>query len=445
MFEELTEKFEQIFKRLKGQGKLTESNIRDAMREIRRSLLEADVNYKVARRFIKNVEGKALGQEVLASITPGQMIVKIVHEELVRLLGGTAAEMNILGSPEVIIVCGLQGSGKTTSVAKLAYLLRKRGKRVLVSSVDIHRPAAIEQLRILAEKHDIPHALSADTSDPLRIARMAREMLESSESEILIMDTAGRMHLDDEMMRELTEVIGEVKPHHVLFVADGMTGQDAVNAVEGFMEYVTFDGVILTKIDGDARGGAALSIREVTGKPILFVGNGERIDAFDSFHPDRFASRILGMGDIVSFVEKAQEMVDEKQADKLRKKMLSEGLTLEDFLEQIRQIQKMGSIEQLMSMIPGVGKAMKGLSFSENELKHVEAIILSMTPKERRSPSIINGSRRKRIALGSGTTIQEVNNLLKQFGMMQKMMKKMSKFGGGMPSLPGMKLPFKMS
>jgi len=445
MFEELTEKFEQIFKRLKGQGKLTESNIRDAMREIRRSLLEADVNYKVARRFIKNVEGKALGQEVLASITPGQMIVKIVHEELVRLLGGTAAEMNILGSPEVIIVCGLQGSGKTTSVAKLAYLLRKRGKRVLVSSVDIHRPAAIEQLRILAEKHDIPHALSADTTDPLRIARMAREMLESSESEILIMDTAGRMHLDDEMMRELTEVIGEVKPHHVLFVADGMTGQDAVNAVEGFMEYVTFDGVILTKIDGDARGGAALSIREVTGKPILFVGNGERIDAFDSFHPDRFASRILGMGDIVSFVEKAQEMVDEKQADKLRKKMLSEGLTLEDFLEQIRQIQKMGSIEQLMSMIPGVGKAMKGLSFSENELKHVEAIILSMTPKERRSPSIINGSRRKRIALGSGTTIQEVNNLLKQFGMMQKMMKKMSKFGGGMPSLPGMKLPFKMS
>jgi len=445
MFEELTEKFEQIFKRLKGQGKLTESNIRDAMREIRRSLLEADVNYQVARSFIKNVEGNALGKEVLARITPGQMIVKIVHEELVRLLGGTAAEMNILGSPEVIIVCGLQGSGKTTSVAKLAYLLRKRGKRVLVSSVDIHRPAAIEQLRILAEKHDIPHALSADTSDPLRIARMAREMLESSESEILIMDTAGRMHLDDEMMRELTEVIGEVKPHHVLFVADGMTGQDAVNAVEGFMEYVTFDGVILTKIDGDARGGAALSIREVTGKPILFVGNGERIDAFDSFHPDRFASRILGMGDIVSYVEKAQEMVDEKQADKLRKKMLSEGLTLEDFLEQIRQIQKMGSIEQLMSMIPGVGKAMKGLSFSENELKHVEAIILSMTPKERRSPSIINGSRRKRIALGSGTTIQEVNNLLKQFGMMQKMMKKMSKFGGGMPSLPGMKLPFKMS
>ncbi len=442
MFEELTDKFERIFKQLKGQGRLSEKNIKDAMREIRRSLLEADVNFKVARRFIKNVEEKALGQEVLTSITPGQMIVKIVHDELVELLGGGAAEMQILGSPEIIVVCGLQGSGKTTTVAKLAHYLKKKGKRPLVSSVDVHRPAAIEQLRVLADQNGIPHALSTDTTDPLKIVGLAQETLESSDAEILIMDTAGRLHLDESMMTELTAVIDRLKPQHLLFVADAMTGQDAVNAVKGFMDYVTFDGVVLTKIDGDARGGAALSIREVTGKPILFAGHGERIDAFDSFHPDRFASRILGMGDIVTLVEKAQDVVDAKQAEKLQKKIKSEGLSLEDFLDQIRQIQKMGSLDQLLSMIPGVGKAMKGMSFSGDEMKHVEAIILSMTPKERRNPSIINGSRRKRIAQGSGTTLQDVNNLLKQFNMMQKMMKKMSRSGGKMPSMPGMNMPF---
>jgi signal recognition particle subunit SRP54 len=370
------------------------------------------------------------------------MIVKIVNDELVGLLGGKAVTMQIKGSPEIVMVCGLQGSGKTTAVAKLANHLRKIGRRPLVSSVDVHRPAAIDQLRVLAEKHEIDYFLPANVSDPLKITRGALDALSQGQNDILIMDTAGRLHVDEDMMNELADVTSLVKPEHVLFVADGMTGQDAVNAVEGFMKYITFDGVILTKIDGDARGGAALSIREVTGKPILFVGNGERIDAFDVFHPDRFASRILGMGDIVSLVEKAQEVVDAKEAERLQKKMMTEGLTLEDFLSQIRQIRNMGSLEHLISMIPGVGKAMKGMDLSGEEFTHVEAIILSMTPDERKMPSIINGSRRKRIAQGSGTSIQDVNNLLKQFYTMQKMMKRMSKFGGRMKPPPGMRMPF---
>jgi len=441
MFDELTDKLEAVFKKLKGQGKLTEKNIKDALRDIRRSLLEADVNFRVAKTFIKNVEKKALGTEVLNSITPGQMIVKIVHDELVSLLGGSAVELKIEGPREIVMVCGLQGSGKTTSVGKLARYLDKRGKKTIVTSVDVHRPAAIEQLRVLSRNSGINHYLPSDTSDPGLIARGALEILDGNSYDVLIVDTAGRLHVDDDMMEELSEVNGILKPHHVLFVADGMTGQDAVNAVEGFMKYVEFDGVILTKIDGDARGGAALSIREVTGKPILFVGNGERIDAFEVFHPDRFASRILGMGDIVTLVEKAQEVVDSKKAERLQRKMMTEGLTLEDFLDQLRQIKKMGALDQLLGMIPGMGKAMKGLELSENQLKRIEAIILSMTREERRNPSIINGSRRKRIARGSGTSLQDVNNLLKQFNMMQKMMKRMSKFGGRFKSLP-MRLPF---
>lgn len=441
MFNELSEKLESVFKKLRGQGKLSEANIRDAMRDIRRTLLEADVNFKVAKTFIKNIQDKALGREVLDSITPGQLIVKIVNDALIELLGGTSVELKIVSRPEIILVCGLQGSGKTTSVAKLSLLLKKRGKTAIVSSVDVHRPAAIDQLRVLAQKHEIAHYLPEKERDPFEITKGALESLKEGHHDVLIMDTAGRLHVDDEMMAELKGVTEILNPHHTLFVADAMTGQDAVNAVKGFMEYVTFDGVVLTKIDGDARGGAALSIREVTGKPILFAGNGEKADAFDVFHPERFASRILGMGDVVSLVEKAQEVVDEKEALRLQKKMMNEGLTLEDFLSQLRQLKNMGPLENLISMIPGAGKAMKGMDLSGDELIKVEAIILSMTNEERRSPSLINGSRRKRIALGSGTAVSDVNNLLKQFFSMQKMMKRMTKMSGKMKSMPGLNLP----
>ncbi len=444
VFNELTEKLESVFKNIRGQGKLSESNIRDAMRDIRRSLLEADVNFKVAKTFITKVQEKSLGTEVLNSITPGQLIVKIVNDELIDLLGGKSVEISITQRPEIITVCGLQGSGKTTSVAKMSLYLRKRGKTAMVSSVDVHRPAAIDQLRVLAQANDIPHYLPEKERDPIKIAQGALSTLADKHYDVLIMDTAGRLHVDQDMMEELKGVTDLLNPHHILFVADSMTGQDAVNAVKGFMEYVTFDGVILTKIDGDARGGAALSIREVTGKPILFVGNGEKTDAFEVFHPDRFASRILGMGDVVSLVEKAQETVDTKEAAKLQKKMMTEGLTLEDFLQQLRQLKKMGPLENLIGMIPGAGKAMKGMDFSGDELKKVEAIILSMTLEERRNPSIINGSRRKRIADGSGTAVQDVNNILKQFFSMQKMMKRMKKMSGKMKSMPGMKMPFGM-
>ena len=440
MFEELTEKLERIFKNLRGQGKLTESNIHDALRDIRRSLLEADVNFKVAKRFIARVEEKALGKEVIASISPGQMIVKIVHDELVELLGGRETELQVKGSPEIIMVCGLQGSGKTTSAAKLARFLHKKGRMPLLSSVDVHRPAAIEQLRVLAHSENLAFFDPWKEGDPERIARESLAELSRRSADLLIMDTAGRLHIDTEMMEELSRVRVILNPHHVLFVADGMTGQDAVNAVEGFLRYIEIDGVILTKMDGDARGGAALSLREVTGKPILYVGTGERVSAFEPFHPERFASRILGMGDIVSLVERAQEVIDEKQAIQMQERILSEGLTFSDFLDQLRQIQKMGPLDQLLGMIPGMGKAMKGLELNGRELKRVEAIILSMTKDERKKPHIIDGSRRRRIAAGSGTSIQEVNNLLKQFFMMQKMMKNVSKFGA-VKSLKGLKVP----
>jgi len=441
MFQDLTEKLESVFRFLKGQGKLTEGNIRDALRDIRRAFLEADVNFKVAKHFIKSIEAKALGREVFESITPGQLIVKIVHEELVVLLGGNVAQLQIKGSPEIVMVCGLQGSGKTTSVAKLAHHFRKHGRRPLVSSVDIHRPAAIDQLKILARNNDILF-FATDERDPEKIASGAIVELKKHGADVLIMDTAGRLHIDSEMMEELASVRTVLSPHHILFVADGMTGQDAVNAVEGFLQYVEFDGVILTKLDSDARGGAALSIRYVTGRPILFVGTGERIEAFDVFYPDRYASRILGMGDIVSLVEKAQSMVGEKEALRMQEKMFKDGLTLEDFLEQLHQLQKMGPIDQLFTMIPGFNKITKGIDFSGDELKHVEAIILSMTHEERKKPWVINGSRRRRIAEGSGTTLHDVNNLLKQFTVMQKLMKRIPRMGGKMKSLAGLRLPF---
>jgi signal recognition particle subunit SRP54 len=340
------------------------------------------------------------------------------------------------------MVCGLQGSGKTTSVAKLANYLHKNGKKPLISSVDIHRPAAIEQLKVLADNNNIEYYGLSDEKNPVKIASGALEKLHKEDYDILIMDTAGRLHINDEMMNELSAVANTLKPDHVLFVADGMTGQDAVNAVQGFMNYIEFDGVILTKMDGDARGGAALSIKEVTGKPLMFVGNGERIDAFEQFHPDRFASRILGMGDIVSLVEKAQDVIDEKKALKLQKKILSEGLNLSDFLEQLQQIKNMGPLNQIFNMIPGVGRAMKGFNFDDNrKMKQIESIILSMTTEERLKPHIIDGSRRKRIARGSGTSLQDVNNVLKQFFTMQKMMKKMSKFGEPMEMFRNVRFP----
>ncbi len=442
MFEELTEKLESIFKNLRGQGKLNESNIKDALRDIRRALLEADVNFKVARRFLKNVESKALGNEVLSSVTPAQMIVKIVHDEMVDILGGSVENIQVKDKPEIVMVCGLQGSGKTTSVVKLARYFFKKGKKTLVSSIDIHRPAAIDQLKVLAENNNIDFYGHSSDKNPMAIAAGAMEELRRQDYDLLIVDTAGRLHIDDEMMNELSRVADILKPHHVLFVADGMTGQDAVKSVEGFMSYVEFDGVILTKIDGDARGGAALSIREVTGKPILFVGNGERIEAIEQFHPDRFASRILGMGDIVSLVEKAQDLVDEKKANELQERIFSKGLNLADFLEQLQQIKRMGPLDQILGMIPGAGKALKGMNVSDDRrMKQIEAIILSMTLEERLKPYILDGSRRKRIAKGSGTSLQDVNNVLKQFHSMQKMMKKMSGTSGPLKMFRGMKIP----
>ena len=441
MLHELSTKLEVIFKKLRGQGKLTESNIRQAMRDIRRVLLEADVNFTVVRQFIQAVEEKSMGTNVIESITPGQMIVKIVHDELISLLGGISTDFHIKKFPEIIMVCGLQGSGKTTTVVKLASYLRKQGKVSLVSSVDIHRPAAIEQLSVLARNNNIPFFFPGNEATVETIVQSALHEIQSQNVDVFIMDTAGRLHIDDRMMTELSEVRDLLKPDHVVFVADGMTGQDAVTAVQGFMRYVTFDGVILTKMDGDTRGGAALSIREVTGKPILFIGTGERIDAFECFHPDRFASRILGMGDIVSLVEKAQEFVDAKKAQELQKKVTSASLSFEDFLDQLRQIKKMGSLTNLMALIPGMNKMAKNINFSDDEIKRVEAVILSMTKQERRHPSIIDGSRRRRIAFGSGTTVHEVNNIIKQFHTLQKMMKQMSHMTGRMKSIGRMRLP----
>jgi signal recognition particle subunit SRP54 len=442
MFDELSGKLELIFKKLRGQGKLTEANLKIALRDIRRALLEGDVNFKVAKRFLKNVEIKALGKEVISSVTPAQMIVKIVQDELIDILGGEAESLRLKGSPEVILICGLQGSGKTTSVAKLAKMLKRQGKTPFVSSVDVHRPAAIEQLRVVAEKNDIEFYGIKDELNPISISVGARKKLDSHENDLLIMDTAGRLHVDDDMMDELSRVVKVLKPDHILFVADGMTGQDAVNAVKGFMDYVEFDGVILTKMDGDARGGAALSITEVTGKPLLYVGNGESIDAFEQFHPDRLASRILGMGDIVSLVEKAQDVIDEKKAKQLQDKIMSEGLSITDFLDQLQQLKKMGPLNQIIEMIPGMGKAVKGMDFNDtSRMDQIESIILSMTFEERDNPHIIDGSRRKRISKGSGTSLQDVNNVLKQFFAMQKMMKKMSKMTGPMNMFQNNKFP----
>ncbi len=426
MLEQLSQNLEGVFKKLRGQGKLSEANISDAMREVRRALLEADVNYKVVRTFINSIKEKALGSEVLRSITPGQQIVKIIHEELIVLLGEKTADLELSGSPAIILLVGLQGSGKTTTAAKLARNLRKSGRQPLLVACDVYRPAAITQLQVLGKQLDIPVFADEGNQDVVQIAQTAIRESVRYPANVVIVDTAGRLHIDADMMDEVKRLQQALKPAETLFVADAMTGQDAVNAAGTFAETVDLTGVILTKLDGDARGGAALSVREVTGKPIKYIGVGEHLDKLETFHPDRMAGRILGMGDIVSLVEKAQQDIDVEEATILEEKMLKSTFDLEDFKQQLKQLKSMGSIGDLMSMIPGV-KGIKDVDIDEKRLTRIEAIINSMTLVERHRPQILDGSRRKRIARGSGTKVQDVNQLIKQFQSMRKMMKKFGK------------------
>ena len=435
MFQDLTEKFESVFKNLRGHGKLTEKNIADTMREIRRVLLEADVNFKVAKDFVTSVQERALGHEVLKSVTPAQQVIKILHAELTTLMGGSEVGIETASAPPtVIMLVGLQGSGKTTLAGKLAKHLKNRGRNPLLVAADLQRPAAVEQLRILAEQVGV-NVLAEFDSTPVKICSQGLQQAQRASNDTVIFDTAGRLHIDEALMKELSEIKKRTQPHEIFFVADGMTGQDAVNTAQEFVRRLDFTGIVLTKLDGDARGGAALSIRAVTGKPIKFISTGEKLDTLEKFYPDRMASRILGMGDVVSLVERAQHAVDEEKARKIEKKLRRQEFSLEDFYDQLQQIKNMGPIEELMQMIPGMGgKAMKGLTVDEHALVRIEAIINSMTPAERRRPTMIDGSRRKRVARGSGTNVQEVNKVLKQFQMMQKMVKRMSKFG--MKGLP---------
>jgi signal recognition particle subunit SRP54 len=443
MFDDLVRKFDGVLRKLRGTGKLTEQNIEESCREIRRVLLEADVHYKVAAEFIASVKSKALGREVTAGISPGQMLVKIVHDEMTALLGTVNVPMRLDGPlPAVVLVIGLQGSGKTTFCAKLGRYLAKRNRRALLAAADIHRPAAAEQLKRLAEDAGLPVFAHADLPAD-RIAAEAVSKARKLNLDTVIVDTAGRLHVDAAMMEEIAAVKAVVKPSEILFVADGMTGQDAVKSAQAFAEKPGFDGIVLTKMDGDGRGGAALSIRAVTGKPVKFLSTGEKTDALEAFHPDRLASRILGMGDIVSLVERAQEGVDREQAEKLAKRLGGSGFTLEDFLDQLRQVRKMGPLSQLMDLVPGMkGRMPVNAAPDEKSLVRVEAIIQSMTVQERRKPQLIDGSRRKRIASGSGTRVQDVNQVLRDFQTMQTLMKRMGKLRGkGLAGMPG-RLPF---
>jgi signal recognition particle subunit SRP54 len=428
MFDELIQKLDSAVRKLRGLGKITEKNIAESMREVRRVLLEADVHYKVAKDFIDRVKSKAVGEEVLRSIAPGQQVVKVVYEEMVELLGRTNAPL-ALGNipPSVIMIVGLQGSGKTTFSGKLGGYLKKRGHNPLLVAADIYRPAAVEQLQTLGKSIDIT-VFSNSSEVPVKIIRDGFAFARKKGFDILILDTAGRLHINDAMMSELEDIKKAVKPSEILFVADGMTGQDAVRSAEAFLEKLDFSGIVLTKLDGDAKGGAALSIKAVTGKPIKYISTGEKLHEIEPFHPDRMASRILGMGDVVTLVERAQETIDKKEADKLAQKIRKQSFTLEDFHDQLQQIKKMGPLNQIAGMIPGLGRKMGGIQVDESALGKVEVIIHSMTIEERQKPLIINGSRRKRIAQGSGTSIQDVNRLLKQFQMMQKMMKQMNRF-----------------
>ncbi len=431
MFEGLSEKLEHSFKALKGQAYITEVNIADTMKEIRRALLDADVSYKIAKDVTNNIKEKALGQEILKSVKPGEMMVKIVHDELAELMGGDAVDINLKGQPAVILIAGLQGSGKTTFSAKLAnYLKRKRGKQVLLVAGDVYRPAAIDQLKVLGEQVEVEVYTEEGNKNPVQIAQNAIEYAKRQNKHVVIIDTAGRLAVDEQMMDEIANIKEAVKPQEILFVVDSMTGQDAVNTAKAFNDRLDFDGVVLTKLDGDTRGGAALTIRTVVDKPIKFVGIGEKMDALDVFHPKRMADRILGMGDIVSLVERAKEQFDEEEAKKLQKKLAQNEFNYNDFLKQIQQIKKMGNIKDLASMIPGMDKALKGEEIDDDAFKSIEAIIYSMTPAERENPKLLNGTRRKRIADGSGTSIVEVNRLVKQFEETAKMMRMMTTGGG---------------
>jgi signal recognition particle subunit SRP54 len=430
MFESLSDRLDRAFKLLKGHGYITEINVAETLKDVRKALLDADVSYKVAKEFTDTVKAKALGQNVLTSVSPGQLMVKIVHDELALLMGGDKVEINLKGSPAVILMSGLQGSGKTTFSAKLAnYLHTKKGKSPLLVACDIYRPAAIDQLKVLGEQIGIEVYAEPENKDAVRIARNALNHAKERGFNVVIIDTAGRLAIDEQMMNEISSLKSAMNPHETLFVVDAMTGQDAVNTAKAFNDRLNFDGVILTKLDGDTRGGAALTIRSVVSKPIKFVGIGEKMDAIDMFYPERMADRILGMGDIVSLVERAQEQYDEESARKLQKKLAKDQFNFNDFVEQIRQIKKMGNVKDLMSMIPGMGKAIKDIDIDENAFKGIEAIIQSMTPLERENPSVLNGSRRKRIAQGSGTDIQEVNRLIKQFDDTRKMMKTLTTGG----------------
>ncbi|WP_299580175.1 signal recognition particle protein [uncultured Sunxiuqinia sp.] len=440
MFENLNEKLERSFQLLKGQGRITEINIAETLKEVRRALLDADVNFKIAKSFTETVKEKALGQDVLSAVKPGEMMVKIVHDELALLMGGKSVDINLTGNPTIILIAGLQGSGKTTFSGKLSKLIKsKRGKNPLLVAGDVYRPAAIDQLKVLGEQINVPVYTEEGNKEPVKIAQAAIKHAKANGHDVVIIDTAGRLAVDEEMMNEISAVKKAVSPHEILFVVDSMTGQDAVNTAKEFNDRLNFDGVVLTKLDGDTRGGAALSIRTVVDKPIKFVGTGEKMEALDVFHPERMADRILGMGDIVSLVEKAQEQFDADEARKLQKKLAKNQFSFDDFLKQIQQIKKMGNIKDLAAMIPGMGKALKNIDIEDDAFKHIEAIIYSMTPAERNDPSLLNGSRRKRIAQGAGTEIQEVNRLIKQFSETRKMMKMVSQgknMGRMMGNLP---------
>ena len=431
MFENLSDRLERSFKILKGEGRITEINVAETLKEVRRALLDADVNYKTAKDFTETVKQKALGQDVLNAVKPEQMMVKIVHDELASLMGGTAIDINIKGSPAVILMSGLQGSGKTTFSGKLASMLKsKKGKQPLLVAGDVYRPAAIEQLKVLGEQIGVSVYAEEENKNPVKIAQNAIQYARQHGKDLVIIDTAGRLAIDEQMMQEIESIKKAVNPQEILFVVDAMTGQDAVNTAREFNLRLDFNGVVLTKLDGDTRGGAALSIRSVVDKPIKFVGTGEKLDAIDIFHPERMADRILGMGDIVSLVEKAQEQYDEAEARRLQKKIAKNQFDFDDFIAQIQQIKKMGNLKDLASMIPGVGKQIKDLDIDDDAFKGIEAIIRSMTPAERSNPEILNGSRRARIAKGSGTNVQEVNKLIKQFDETRKMMRMMTSGGG---------------
>ena len=444
IFESLSDRLQETFKKLRGHGKLTEDDVNDAMREVRMALLEADVNFKVVKQFIKTVKERAIGQDILETLTPAQVVIKIVDEELTNLMGGTQSRINMSPNPPTIIMMvGLQGAGKTTSAGKLGLALKKQGKHPLLVACDIYRPAAIKQLQVVGKQLELPVFTMETGTNAVTIAKSSIDYSQSHANDVIIIDTAGRLQIDEKLMQELRDIKGEVWPHEILLVVDAMTGQESVNVAQSFNESLGLDGVVMTKLDGDARGGAALSVKAVTNVPIKFVGLGEKLEALQPFHPDRMASRILGMGDVLSLVEKAQQTFDMEEAKKMEKKLRKDEFTLDDFLNQMQQVKKLGSLESILGMIPGMGglkKQLEGqdLDLNGKEMRQIEAIIKSMTPQERADIGLVNGSRRKRIALGSGTRVQDVNKLLKQFGEMKKMMKKMKKMQNGKKGFPGL-------